>query len=746
MASVGKILRRTFLFGSLAVAGGVALGVWYVRKPAPNPLKPAEGETALNAFVVIDGDGVTLVAPRAEMGQGTHTTWAALLAEEMDLTLDQVRVIHGPPATAYYNSALMAEGLPNTGYDISSFQHSLGEVMGSIGKVMDLQVTGGSTAMKDGFVRMRATGAAARELLKQAAANRLGVAIDTVTTEGGFVVAEDGTRLPYTELAADTVDLEPKRVELRPREDWTLLGKTQPRIDMLEKATGTAQYAIDTRLPGMRFAAVRMAPDRGGMASFRDREALKLPGVERVVDLGDGVAVIANNTWIAERALDSVEITWANNVPHPLSTEAMMQAIEAGFETEPNSVMRDDGNAASIPDGATALEAEYRVPFLAHATLEPMNATAWLDGGTLRVWAGNQAPTFTRDACAAEAGIDPENVELTTTYMGGGFGRRGELDFSVIATRVAKAVPGTPVNVTWSREEDMTHDFYRPAAIARMKGAVQEGRAVVLDGAISSPSVSQQALGRWLGFGMSGPDRGIVDGVFNQPYGIPNYRVTGHTATLDTPIGFWRAVGYSFGGFFMESFIDEMAHAAGSDPLAFRKALTLDEWEPAITLLEAVEEMSGWTGQTPEGVGRGVAMTYSFGTPLAMVLEVRDQDGAIRITDAWLAADPGVALDPGNIEAQLTGGMAFGLSAAIGEEITFTDGIVDQKNFPDYEPLRMTQMPRCHVRILENQEHIGGIGEVGTPPAAAALANALFDLTGERVRTLPLGKRFNFFI
>ncbi|SMX36765.1 xanthine dehydrogenase family protein molybdopterin-binding subunit [Maliponia aquimaris] len=745
MASIGKIARRTFLIGAAAIAGGAAFGAWYVTRPAPNPLKPGDGESALNAFVLIDGTGVTLIAPRAEMGQGTMTTWAALIAEEMDLDWAQVRVIHGPPAQAYFNSALMGEGLTHKGYDASAFQHSLGEMMGHLGKVFSMQVTGGSTAMKDGYERMRVTGAAAREMLKTAAAARLGVSIADLRTEKGAVIAPDGTAIPYPDLAAEAAQVEPPRIELRRQEQWTLLGNSLPRLDIPAKSTGTAQFSIDTRLPGMRYAAVRMAPTRGGMKSYDAFEANRMPGVEKVVDLGDGLAVIATNTWLAQQALDTIGVEWTPSA-YPESTEAMFSAIEAAFDTEPDSVLRDDGNADRLPQGATRIEAEYRVPFLAHATMEPMNATAWFDGTNLRLWCGNQGPTFLRDACAAEAGIAPEEVEVNVTLMGGGFGRRGEFDYAVIATRVAKAMPGTPVNVTWSREEDMTHDFYRPAAIARITGAVADGAPVTFDARVASPSIAAQALKRWVGFSPGGPDKGIVDGIYNQPYRIPNYRVAGYRADIAPPLGFWRSVGSSFNGFFHESFMDELAHAADADPLDFRLKQMRDEWLPGFYVLEAVRDMCGWTGTTPEGTGRGVAMVYSFGTPCAVVIEVMQTEGGIRLTNAWMAADPGVALDPSIIEAQLTGGLAYGLSAAIGEDITFAGGVVDQKNFPDYEPLRMSQMPAVEVSILEHQERLNGIGEVGTPPAAPALANALFDLTGKRVRELPLRKAFDFYI
>jgi isoquinoline 1-oxidoreductase beta subunit len=582
-------------------------------------------------------------------------------------------------------------------------------------------------------------------MLKAAAAQQLGVSASTLKTQNGQVIAPDGTTLPYSELAQAAASMDAPKIELRPRSEWKLLGTSLPRKDIPGKSTGTAMFGIDTRLPGMKYASIRMSPRRGEMTQMDPSAALDMPGVEKVVDMGDGYAVIANNTWLAMQALDAVDVTWGPAPYHP-STQELFTNIEQGFDSDPDSTLRDDGDADQMPEGAVELTADYRAPFLAHATMEPMNATAWVDGDRLRVWSGNQAPTLVRDACAAEAGITPEQVDLETTLMGGGFGRRSELDFSVLATRVAKSVPGTPVQVTWSREEDMTHDFYRPGAMARLRAGIKDGKPVLLDAAMSAPSVTATAMKRWLGFAPSGPDRAITDGFFQVPYKIENLRVRGYRAETEPPMGFWRSVGASFNGFFLDGFIDEMAHAAGADPLAFRMEMAKDEWDPAYQVLKTVGEMSGWTGTTPEGIGRGVAFVYSFGTPVAVVLEVADRDGDIALTKAWMAADPGVALDPSILEAQLFGGLAYGLSAAMNEEITFDDGMAEQQNFPDYEPLRIHQMPEVAVKILENQDRLTGIGEPGTPPAAPALANAIFDLTGQRIRELPLRNHVNFVI
>lgn len=743
MASVGKILRRTFLIGSAAIVGGVAFGTWYVTRPAPNPLAPGDGQAALNPFVLIDANGITLFAPRAEMGQGVHTTWAALIAEELDVDLDQVTVLHGPAAKAYYNSAMIGEGLPGKGYDRSDFMHGVGEALGVLGKPIGLQVTGGSTSMKDGFLRMREAGASARETIKEAAARRLGVARDRLSTEAGAVIAPDGSRIPYTDLAADAAGIEAVQAEPRDPSSWRLLGQSLPRVDMVGKATGTAQFGIDTRLPGMKFAALRINPHLGGeMRGFDDSAARAMAGVEAVVNLGTGVAVVARNTWLAQKAVEAVEIDWGPSAA-PADMAGIFAAIGAALDDAPNTTLRDDGDVSSIPTRATRVEAEYRVPYLAHATMEPMNATALYTGDALEVWCGNQSPTFQQSRCAEIAGLDTENVAIHTTLMGGGFGRRAELDFASYATQVAITMPGTPVQLTWSREEDTRHDFYRPGAVARFTGAVESGKAVMLDGAIAAQSPTHQVMGRAAGISGGGPDKGIVDGAFNQPYAIPNFRITGHVADLSIPVGFWRSVGASHNGFFLDTFIDEMAHAAGTDPLQFRLDLMRGEHAPSAACLEAVAEMSGWTGKTPDGVGRGVGFCYSFGTPVAQVIEVVQEDAGIRIAKAWIACDMGLALDPRNVEAQMTGGMIYGLSAACFEEITFADGAVEQGNFPDYPPLRMNNTPATEVRVLETNPHMGGAGEPGTPPAMPALGNALFDLTGIRARELPFSKTFD---
>jgi isoquinoline 1-oxidoreductase beta subunit len=508
--------------------------------------------------------------------------------------------------------------------------------------------------------------------------------------------------------------------------------------------TGTAPFASDIRLPGMQFATVRRNPALGAaMRSHDPAPALAVPGVSRVVDLGDGIAVVANTTWAAMQGAEAAVIDWAP-APYPATTAAIMDRIAAAFDDAPNSTIRDDGAAGEVPAGVRPVEAEYRVPYLAHATMEPMSAAALLDNGRLTLWAGSQAPGIAAARAAEAVGLAPEAATIHTTFLGGGFGRRAETDFTTIAARVAAAVPGTPVLVSWSREEDMTHDAYRPAAIARARGWVAEGRAAGFDMQIAAPSVGRQAAARMMGGAPPGPDRTTVEGAGDQPYAIANYRVRGHLADVAVPVGFWRSVGHSQNTFFHESFIDELAHAAGADPLAFRIAHVGAAHAPSARVLEAVGEMADWGAGRRPGTGRGVAFCWSFGTPVAQVIEVEDRGGRIALTRAFIACDPGIALDPAIIEAQMVGGMIFGLSAAMIEAITFADGAVEQRNFPDYDALRMTAMPAFSVRILQSGTHPGGIGEPGTPPAAPALANAIFDLTGQRLRSLPLSEAVDF--
>ena len=745
MSRLKMIARRGFLIGSAAVVGGAVFGVYKYQQPHANPLlgNLPEGASAITPYVRIDAQGVTIITPRAEMGQGIHTTLAALVAEELDVAWDAIRVEHGAPGAAYYNRALLQEGVPFAALDHGRVAEGMRGTMGVLAKFMGIQGTGGSSSVPDAFDKMRTAGAAARFALVAAAAGRLGVPASTLKTDNGFVVSADGQRLPYTALAADAASIAlPDDPPLKPRDQWRYLGQAMPRVGMLDKCTGTATFGIDVRQAGMVFATVRMNPAvEAPLKRFDATAAKAMRGVLQVVEMPGGVGVIADNTWRAFQAAQAVLCDWAEPV-HGTTTAAFMDAIVASFDDKhQDSRIRDDGDVTEALATGQVLQAEYRVPFLAHATMEPMNAVAWLRDGRLDIWTGTQAPTVARDQAAKLAGLEPGQVFVHTQLMGGGFGRRAESDYVLQAVRLAMAMPGKPVKLTWSREEDMTQDPFRPAAVARLRGSTASGTVQALDVRVASPSVLESQGGR-LGIAMPGPDKLIAEGTYDQPYGIAHYRATGYRTPALLPVSSWRSVGNSYNGFFMESFMDELAAQAGTDPMKLR--LSLINHEPSRQVLAAVAEMSGWDKPLEKGRGRGVAFHFSFGVPTAEVVEVSVTPDGIRIDQVFVAADVGTALDPRNIEAQLQSAVIFGLSAAMFGEITFAKGAVEQRNFHQYEAVRMGQSPRIQVKVLEGGGRIRGVGEPGTPPAAPALANAIFHATGQRIRELPLRKHIGF--
>ena len=741
---IRKIARRSFLVGSVAIAGGVAFGVYKWREVPPNPLEPADGAIPLNPYVVITREGVMIITPKAEMGQGVQSTWAALAAEELDVEWEDISVLHGPPAQAYFNSALFGEAVPGLAYKVGPTGAYIRDLAGGGAKLLSLQLTGGSTSTRDGYEKMRMAGATARETLKIVAARRLGVGLGELSTTSGEVIARDGRRISYAELAEEAASIEPPKVELRDPSQWRYLGKTMPRLDMIPKVTGKAQYAIDVRLPGMKFATVRMNPRRTDMISYDASVALAMEGVEQVIDLGSGIAVVARNTWIAIQAAEAVEIVWGEPA-YPKSTEALNALALTAFDRPANSTPRDEGDLDKPQDGIE-ITAEYEAPWLAHTTMEPMSSAALFSGGKLTLWSGAQAPILSRDRAAEAIGLSPEDVELIVPFLGGGYGRRSVADFSILAAKVAAAMPEEPVSVTWSREEDMRNDYYRPAAWGRFRGVVRDGQAVLLDGKIASTSLTNDSTPPEDPTEKQMGDRELVAGAWDQPYGIPNYRISGHTARTGAPVGYWRSVGASYNGFFFDTFIDELAHAAQRDPLQFRLEMARKEHAPSAGAIEAVAEMSDWGAARADGTALGIGFTYSFGAAVAQVVQVSQRDRGISIDNVWIAADVGRALDPGNLEAQLSGGAIFGLSAAVFGKVTFSDGIAEQQNFWDYDALRMPSAPATEVRILESAYRISGVGEVAVPPAAPALGNALFRLTGLRARTLPLIGTFNLLV
>lgn len=745
MSRIGKIARRTFLLGSVAIVGGVAFGYWKYKQPYGNPLddRLADGEASLTPYVKVASDGITIITPRAEMGQGVHTTLAAMVAEELDVELDAVKIEHGPASYAYYNEAFLEEAVPFLPTDHSTTAEMMRGFTKVPAKFLALQLTGGSSTTPDGFVKMRKAGAAARVVLVKAAAQKLGVAESSLKTADGEVIAPNGEKVAYTELATLAATIEPPAdPELRPQSEWKLLGKSQPRVDMVSKVTGTAPFGIDTELDGMLYATVRVNPFLGaGVKSYDATKTLGMRGVKKVVPVTNGLAVIATNTWYAMEGAKALKVEW-KPAPYPLTTSEHFAQVAASFtEERQDSQNRNDGDVDIILAGGDVTELEYRAPYLSHATMEPMNATAWMRDGKLDIWAGNQNPTLARKFASNVTGIEAETIEIHTPYLGGGFGRRGEMDYITLATEVAQAMEGTPVKTTWSREEDMCHGFYRPISIGRIKAVMEDGAPKAMDIKLAAPGAVIDAFSRQ-GLPAAGPDGSIPMAAWEQPYTFPNYRVTAYKVPTMLPVTFWRSVGGSQNAFFQESALDELAHAAGVDPVEMRLK-SLDHM-PSRKVIEAVAEMSNWGSAVPEGHGRGMAFCLAFGVPTAEVIEVANTDDGIKVTKAFAAVDVGIALDPGNIEAQVMGGLNYGLSAAILSQITLDNGEVEQTNFHNYDAMRMYQAPTIEVRILENAEKIRGIGEPGTPPAAPALANAIFAATGTRLREMPFSNFVDF--
>lgn len=747
MSTLGKITRRTFLIGSVALGGGVLFGYYKYKQPYPNPLKKglAPGDAALTPYVFIDSKGITVIAPRAEMGQGVRTTLATLVAEELDIDVADINVEHGPASKAYYNAAVLEEGTPFPPHDQSAMAENVRGFMAVPAKFFGMQITGGSSSAKDAYEKMRIAGAAARHALVEAASVKHGVATSQLKTVNGHVVLPDGTSIPYTQLAslAASVDL-PSDVTLKPKSEWKQLGRSTPKIDMVDKVTGQATFGIDVAHDDMLYATIKMNPNLGGsMLSYDDSEAKKMRGVKHIFAIEDkGVAVVATNTWYAFKAAEKIVFEW-QKASYPDDTDGLFAQAVKAFDGEQDSQQRNDGDVsiALTEAGSQVVSREYRAPLLAHATMEPMNATALLSGDKLEVWAGNQSPTFALQEAERVTGIPQDNIQIHTTYLGGGFGRRAEMDFIVYAVQVAKKLEGIPVKVTWSREEDMTHDCYRPFAIARMQG-VTEGKSVAaLDVKMASPSVMESQMGR-LGLSMPGPDATIVQAAWDQPYMIENYRVTGYRVPHGIPVSSWRSVGASQNGFFCESMMDELAIEAGADPVTMR--LSLIDHVPSRKVIESAAEMANWGAQLPANHGMGFAFVTSFGVPVAQVIEVENTPLGIKIINVYAVADVGIALDPGNLDAQLISGINFGLAAAMMGEISVKHGKVEQTNFHNYDSIRMHQAPKIHTKILENSDHIKGIGEPGTPPAAPALANAIFAATGQRIREMPMNKHIRF--
>ena len=744
MSRIGKIARRTFLIGTAAIAGGVVFGTWRYNTPYQNPLLAVlnDGDAALTPYVLINADGITLITPRADKGQGVYHMQALLIAEELDVDLEQITADPGLPSAAYWNQALAEEAAaflaPGDGVMNGLAQTTVDATM----KFMGMQITGGSSSVPDGWTKLRAAGASARETLKLAASMETGIPVEQLGTKSGAVILPDGTALSYTDLAARAATLDVvQNVPLRDRSEWRLIGKPTQRIDIVAKSTGTQTYGIDLSVPGMLHAAVLLNPAQGGaLGKYDAAEAFKIRGVQSVVEITGGLGIVADNTWRAMQGALAIEASWPA-AAMPASMEDHWQALSDSFnESSMDSRKRDDGDIEAVSKDSV-IETEYRAPYLAHAPLEPINAIVRVDDTSAEVWTGTQIPRFVQANVERITGIPADNVIVHVQMMGGSFGHRLEDEVVKQATEIAMQMKGTPVKLTYSREEDMMHDFTRQIAMARARGTVKDGQVESFGLDIAMPSVIASQMARQ-GQTIPGPDSQIVAGAWDQPFAVPHHRVTGYRAPELAPISSWRSVGASSNGFFYNAALDELIEAAGADPLEER--LRLCNNEIARKVLEAVGEMSGWSGTQPgAGKGRGIAMTQSFGVHCAEVVEVTDTDEGIKIDKVWVAADVGTVVDPSNFENLMQGGVIFGLGHAMNCEITYTDGVADQQNFDSFPYMRLYQCPVIEVRGLQNGP-VKGIGEPPVPPAAPALAGAIFAVTGQRLREMPFSKFLDF--
>jgi isoquinoline 1-oxidoreductase subunit beta len=751
--------RRRFLFGGVAVVGALVVG-WGAmparqRLHSAHPLPLTNGAVALNGWLALAPDGtVTLAMPRSEMGQGVHTALPMLVAEELDVPLSAVRLVQAPLDAIFGNVAMLRDGLPFHPDDHGVLKTTAQWLVGKVARELGLVITGGSSSVKDAWLPMREAGATARAMLVAAAAAQWHAKVADCRTEGGHVIHADGRRLAYGALAAAAATAQPGEVRLKSPQQFTLIGRAQPRRDTPSKVDGSAVFGIDVRPPGMVYAAVRMTPVIGGTVATVDTAAvLKMAGVLRVVDFssitgphagaGAGVAVVARSYWQARQAALALPITWHDGANAGLSSDAVFAGFAASLDRQEGHAYHRVGDMDLVEgrsgNVATTIGAEYRAPFLAHAAMEPVNCTAQVKDGKVHVWAPTQSPGFAVQAAAQAAGVAERDVTLEVTLLGGGFGRRLDVDMVAQAVAIARAMAGVPVQTIWSREDDTTHDVYRPAALARFAATLDAGGQVLgYDCKSAGGSVSHQFFKRNLGLPAAGPDKTTAEGAFDMPYELPNQRIRHVIVDSAVPLGYWRSVGHSHNAFFKESFIDELAHAAGQDGVAFRRALLAHHPRHLAVLDAAVAR----AGTAPPGRAHGVALHQSFGTIVAQVVEVSVEvsggSSEIRVHRVVCALDCGLAVNPNIIAQQAESGVIFGLSAALYGAVTIRDGNVEQTNFHDYPVVRLNQAPVVETIIMPSAEHPEGMGEPAVPPVAPAVANAVFKLTGKRLRNLPL--------
>jgi isoquinoline 1-oxidoreductase beta subunit len=711
--------RRDFLKTSATAGGGLLIAIQLPgcsETPAGaaalrNPSAPVQA----NAWLRIEPDGsIVFLADRSEMGQGVYTSLPTLLAEELDVAVDSIRVEAAPAGNAYVNTAL------------------------------GVQVTGGSTSVREAYEKLRKAGAEARARLVAAAARHWSADAATLRTENGTVIGPGGESLTYGQLAEGAAAVPaPADVALKPAGVFAQIGRARPRLDTAAKVDGTATFGIDVKLPNMLYGAIALSPVLGGrVRSFDAAPARSLPGVREVVQTSSGVVVLADTWWQARRARDALSVDWDLSERASLSSAGFHRTLAAALDARAAEakVPRNDGDAdAALTGAARRLNATYEEPVLAHATLEPQNCTVEQRGDELHVHAPTQVQQLVQAVAAAAGGVPPEKVFVHTTYLGGGFGRRLEGDFVPAAVEAMKAV-GRPVKLVWTREDDTTHDLYRPAALQRCSAGLDAGGELTAwKFEICAPS----PLARWAPAAIEqfgGIDPFSIEAAANYPYAVPNVRVTYLQQELGFEVGFMRSVSHATNCFAVECFMDELAAAAQQDPVAFRRALLNTPAGARFrNVLDRAAERAAW-GRAPAGRSQGIALMEGYGTYLAMVAEVAMEGRRARVHKITCVVDCGQMVNPSIVEAQVQSGIVFGLSSVLWGEITIEGGRVLQQNFDTYRIVRMNEMPVLDVELVTSTEAPGGIGEPSTALVAPAVANAVFAATGQRIRSLPLSK------
>lgn len=749
--------RRGLLLGATAGTGALLIG-WTAlpqrsRVGLASLMKPGERDIALNGWIKILPDGsVVLAMPRSEMGQGVHTALPQLAAEELDVPLTAVRIEQAGWDAVYGNVAMLVSGLPFHPRE-EEREDGFGRakagrwVVSKVARELGINATGGSSSIADAWDVVRVAAATARASLVGAASLQWRLPVEELRTAEGVVSHPSGRSATYGELAKAASATPPGTVQLKERKDWRVIGRPAPRLDVPQKVDGSARFGIDVRLPGLRYAVLRMAPALGGAPGRIDATAaMAMPGVERLVQLPAyagstaGFAVVARSYWQALQAVQAVRVDWSRPAGAPMDSQEILRHLEAAVRSEEGYTFHREGDPEQVAGGGRTIEAWYSAPYLAHATLEPMNATARVRDGRVEVWAPTQVPQMCRNVAARVAGVPVDHVEVHVTLLGGGFGRRLEVDYVAQAVRVAMDMGGVPVQLIWPREEDATHDFYRPAQVARLRAVVGQGGEAA---ALHIKSAGDAISPRWMerGLSLSGPvdlpDKTASEGLFDQPYGFEHQRIEHVFMRSGVPVGFWRSVGHSHNAFFMECFIDELAADLRQDPVAFRRTL-LRRSRRHRAVLDTVVERSGWgVRPLPPGRARGLALHESFGSVVAQVAEVSLEGGRPRVHQVVCAIDCGTVINPEIVAQQMEGSVVYALAAALHGRTDIRGSVVQQRNFPDQAVLTLAAAPHVETWIVPSERPPSGVGEPGVPPLAPAVANALFALTGVRQRSLP---------